>query len=250
MVPNCRPKDLNLPITEGPVRFAVGPPDGLTSNAWRFWSTKAGDVYIRCRDNFQEAKVSLHASGRWRMGFTTEALTKNPGLISGNENRAWDVWDNPPASLPETVVAFRLPFLSSELGVRPDQRDRKKWKDIVFVEAPPPGKMTVFTLFITERKAELMHSSEPSFTLASLQLGDGRYAELVVHGEPEGELPAVVASSVTLARKQAAEAGVQIPAGAYGYFLGQMPDGCRYIVGANVDPASASVPTTVSLFHP
>ncbi len=31
-----------------------------------------------CRDNFKEAKVSLHTSGKWRMGFTIEALVKNP----------------------------------------------------------------------------------------------------------------------------------------------------------------------------
>ena len=78
MNPNIFPNQLIamgvLPINDTPARFAIGPPDGLTSNSWRIWSTKHGDVYISCRDNFTEAKVSLHTSGRWRMGFTSQAI--------------------------------------------------------------------------------------------------------------------------------------------------------------------------------
>ena len=75
------PQGVMLPVKEPPVRFAVGPTkDGLTSNSWRMWTEKRGDVYdlyLKCRDNFREAKVSLHASGRWRMGFTEEAIKDN-----------------------------------------------------------------------------------------------------------------------------------------------------------------------------
>ena len=99
-----------LPVRRGPVRFAVGPPNGVTSNSWKLWAGKNGDVYIACRDNFKEAKVSLHASGRWRMGFTTEALTKSPNLPLGGRDRAWEVWDKPPPTLPNTTIAFRLVF--------------------------------------------------------------------------------------------------------------------------------------------
>jgi hypothetical protein len=73
---------LMSPIRRGPIRFAVGHPDGLTSNSWRVWTSPAGDVYISCRDNFKEAKVSLHASGRWRMGFTEKAVEKNARLLT------------------------------------------------------------------------------------------------------------------------------------------------------------------------
>ena len=133
MKPNVTASQLGLPKTRGPLRFAVGPPDGLTSNAWRFWTTRRGDVYIACRDNFQEAKVSLHASGRWRMGFTTEAIGRNPQLIPADADRAWEVWDEPPASLPNTIVAFRLIFPTSELAVRPEQRPVKKWKNVLYI---------------------------------------------------------------------------------------------------------------------
>lgn len=123
MIPNTLAAQLGfIPMRRGPVRFAVGPPNGFTSNAWRIRTTKHGDVYIACRDNFREAKVSLHASGRWRMGFTTEAVVKTRNLFPTDQNRAWEVWDEPPVSLPNTVIAFRLLFPPSELAVRPEQR--------------------------------------------------------------------------------------------------------------------------------
>jgi hypothetical protein len=121
-----------------PIRFAVGPPDGLTSNSWRFWTTSSGDAYLACRDNFQNMKVSLHASGRWRMAFTSEALAKNPALVPAGANRAWEVWDEPPPVLPDTVVAFRLIFPTIELAVKPEQRTTKQWRNTVFIESAPP----------------------------------------------------------------------------------------------------------------
>jgi hypothetical protein len=123
-----------LPIRRGPVRFAVGPPNGLTSNSWSLSANKKGDVYIACRDNFKEAKVSLHASGRWRMGFTEEAMARNPNLVPLGRDRAWQVWDKPPAKLPNVTIAFRLLFPTSELAVRPEQRKPDQWRKVDFIE--------------------------------------------------------------------------------------------------------------------
>ena len=223
-------------MKKGPVRFAVGPPNGLTSNAWRIWTTKYGDIYIACRDNFKEAKVSLHASGRWRMGFTTEALVKNSSLLPSEKDRAWEVWDKPPAFLPNTVTAFKLLFPTSELAVRPEQRIPQEWANVIYIEAAPPGKLTVVTLFVTAGDLTLAHEPEPSFCLASLDIGDNRRAQLVAHGDPEGDLPNVIKGCVIQARKQAKSNGIQIPNEAYGYFFGRLDDGCRYLVGARIPP--------------
>lgn len=227
-----------LPLKAGPVRFAVGPPNGLTSNAWRLWATKAGDVYIACRDNFKEAKVSLHASGRWRMGFTTEAIAKNTKLLPGDQNRAWEVWHQPPRLPSKTVIAFRLIFPTSELAVRPEQRVPKEWARVIHIEAGPPGKLTILTLFITTGDVLLKHESEPSFCLASLDIGSGRRAQLVAHGDPEGEWPTLIERGVTTARKQAEGAGIEIPDEAYGYFFGHRDDGSRFLVGARLGGAT------------
>jgi hypothetical protein len=224
-----------LPVRRGPVRFAVGPPDGMTSNSWTFYATKNQNVYISCRDNFKEAKVSLHASGRWRMGFTEDAIRKNPNLVLPEQNRAWEVWDKPPDTLPNTTVAFRLAFPTSELAVRPEQRAPEQWRKVFYVEAAPPGKLAMLTVFVTIGDLALTHESEPSFCLASLDIGNNQRAQLIVHGEPEGTIPAVIECGVIEARNKMEAAGKLIPAGAYIYLLGRLDDGSRYLVGARAN---------------
>jgi hypothetical protein len=225
------------PIRRGPVRFAIGSPDGFTSNAWRMWTSKRGDIYIACRDNFKEAKVSLHASGRWRMGLTTEAVEKNTRLLSSDENRAWEVWDKPAEVLPGLVIALHLVFPTSELAVRPDLRRLAEWKDVVFIEAAPPGTgvLTLVTLFVTRGDPDLLPSSgEPSFRLASLDIGENRRAQLVACVAPEANIPKIIADCVAGARKSAESQGIELPKEAYGYFFGRRDDGSRFLVGALV----------------
>jgi hypothetical protein len=234
MIPNVQLRRAGvLPLQAGPVRFAVGPPSGLTSNSWKLWET-AGKVYIACRDNFKATKVSLHGE-RWRMGFTAEAVAKNSRLLLCGEDRAWEVWNRPPALLPQTVIAFRLIFLSSELAVRPEDRTPKKWKDVIHIEAGPSGKLTALTLFVTTGDLVLKHESEPGFCLASLDIGSGQRAQLVAHAEAEGEWPSLIERAVADSRARADSAGVNIPAGAYGYFFGHGDDGSRFLVGARLD---------------
>jgi hypothetical protein len=223
-----------LPIRKGPARFAVGDPNGLSSNSWRVWAEKKNDVYIKCRDSFSETKVSLHTSGRWRMGFTTEAVAKRPTLIAADVNRAWEVWDKPPEVLPNTTTAFHLYFPTPELAVLPEQRVGKAWKDVIFIEAAPPGKITIITLFLTSGDFDLRHESEPSFVLASFALGADRYAKLVAHGDLEGNISEFIASGVEAARVMATERQIDIPPTAFGYFFGHRDNGARFIVGARI----------------
>jgi hypothetical protein len=233
----------SLPFKRGPVRFAVGSPNGLTSNAWRVWTTRHGDVYIACRDSFKEAKVSLHASGRWRMGFTVHAVAKNPALLPSETNRAWEVWDRPPSSLPNTVIAFKLLFPTSELAVRPEQRVQKEWKDVVYIEAAPSGKVAVVTLFLTAGDIALSHESEPSCCLASISIDTGRYGKLVAHLDPEGDLPQLIDRSVAAARAESAR--IVLPREAYGYFFGHNDAGWRFLFGARMSrPADIATPAS------
>ena len=221
-----------LPIRTEPVRFAVGNPDGLTSNSWRIWPSPKGDLYVACRDNFQEVKVSLHTSGRWRVGFTTEAVSKNPSLVEGGQDRAWDVWDRPEDLVPEVVRAFQLVFSSNQLVVGPEHRKPKKWKNTIYIEGPPHGMLTVLTVFIAQKEVNLRHESLPSFVLANYELSTGCYAQVVAHADPEGDLPRLAANAADQARLQAQTAGIDIPETAFGYFLGRRDDGTRYIFGS------------------
>ena len=166
------------------------------------------------------------------MGFTTEAVAKNPGLLPDGADRAWEVWDRPPETVPSTVRAFQLVFPTTELAVSPADRQNKRWSEVIFIEAAPPGKLTVLSLFITRGNIKLKHESQPSFCLAALDLGNGYYANLVAHGESEGNLPQVIAKNVTEAKRKLNEVGVAIPDTAYAYFLGHHDDGARFVFGA------------------
>ena len=232
------PVAAGLPLRTGPIRFAVGAPDGFTSNSWRFWTERSGDAYLACRDNFQNMKVSLHASGRWRMAFTSEAIARNPALVPVGGGRAWEVWDEPPPVVPDIVVAFRLIFPTRELAVRPEQRTTRQWRDTVFIEAAPAdsGKLTAVTLFVTADDPELRHHSEPSFRLASLELTADRRAQVVAHAEVENQMPDMIANARTRALELAAAAGVEMPEMGYLYMFGNHPDGARFIVGARARP--------------
>lgn len=63
----------------------------------------------------------------------------------------------------------------------PEQRLPKEWRKVIYIEAAPSGtgKMAVVTLFVTTGDVSLRHESEPSLCLASLDIGNGRRAQLV-----------------------------------------------------------------------
>jgi len=166
------------------------------------------------------------------MGFTTEAISNDATLLTSGQNRAWDVWDKPPATLPETVTALSLIFPTCELAIRPEQRD-KTWRDTVYVEAAPKGKLTIFTLFISQGEVALKHKTEPSFCVASLDIGDGKHAQLVAHGEDEGEWPKLISEAVEQALAQVDAVRQGPMPDAYGYFFGYKSDGSCFIVGAS-----------------
>jgi len=191
-------------------------------------------VYVACRDNFQEVKVSLHTSGHWRVGFTTEAVSKNPSLVGEGQNRAWDVWDRPEDLVPDVVRAFQLVFSAPQLVVGAEHRKPSKWKNTIYIETPPQGMLTALTVFITQKDVNLRHESLPSFILAAYKLSTGCYAQVVAHADPEADLPHLASNAANQARSQAHTAGIDIPETVYGYSLGRRDDGTRYIFGAPV----------------
>ena len=140
--------------------------------------------------------------------------------------------------MPDTVIAFRLVFPTSELAVCPEQRVGREWKKVIFIESARQGKLAMVTVFVTVGPLMLKHGSEPSFCLASLRIGE-RYAQIIAHEDPEGEFPQVVEQSVAEARRQMKSARVGIPTASYGYFFGHLSDGSRFLVGACMNRATS-----------
>ena len=115
--------------------------------------------------------------------------------------------------------------------MRPDLRIPSEWKNVVHIEAAPPDKLTVVTVFITEGDGALTHESEPSFRLASLPIGDDRYVQLVAHNEPPGNVLQEIARAVADIRRQGETKNIVIPDDAYTYLAGKWTDGSRFILG-------------------
>jgi hypothetical protein len=222
-------------VRKGSLRFAIGHPAGITSNSWKVWANQKGDVYLVGRDNYRELKVSLHVSGRWRMGLTQEALRENPGLVSSDQDRVWGKWERPAESLPGAVRAFQVIFLPSQLAVRPEMRTSKVWaKNQVVVASAPPGSVNIATIWITQGEPTLQPEVGPVITLASFPLRRGRHAQTTVHIEPVVEASKqMLANAIEAGRREAQEAGLEIPDEGRFLFFGAAPDGCRFLVESN-----------------
>lgn len=138
-----------LPQQQSPVRFAVGNPRGHSSNSWRLW-TQGQDIYIACRDNYREFKVSLHASGIWRLGFTEKAVTERPELVADGADRVWKKWVPDTSDVSKVTVAVQIPVLAEGLFLQP--RDRATWpSSVVFVNPPEdPDMMTVVAVGVAQ----------------------------------------------------------------------------------------------------
>jgi hypothetical protein len=227
-----------LPVTEGPLRFALRHPDGRSSNSWRAWTTRTGDAYLTCADNYREMKASLHASGRWRFGFTQESTTGAVPTIklSKGENRAWKVWTEPMRALPLTVVAFRLVFLPEELAVDGTRRSGRKWRDLAWITAAPDQHINFVTVFVTDGLPNLRYEGGPSDTLATMPLKGDRWLQIVAHIEkPTAQFREMVSSSVEAARRHADQAGVVLPQRGRLLLFGDYPaNGSHHIIEVNL----------------
>jgi hypothetical protein len=221
-----------LPIRNDVVRFAVGNPMAKTSNGWRVWTEGPGDIYIACRDNFKETKVSLHVSGNWRFGFTSQAVDARPELVADGKNRAWEVWKKPGEFVDGVIQAFKLIFPLMELAISPEQRIGTNWKNTIYIEAGDEQVHTVLALYVTKSSVPLSFSNLKSFCLGIWDLPDGTYAQLVAQAEP-GDANAQITEAVLAAKQQAAEAAVEMPETAYFLFLGQDSlTGARFLLVA------------------
>ena len=85
-------------------------------------------------------------------------------------------------------------------------------------------------------------TSEPSFRLASLAIGHDMHAQLVAHGEPEGNIPKIIERTAEHAQLKVRGSGQEMPAEAYMYVLGRMDDGSRYLVGARASRGEGPTP--------
>ncbi len=174
------PPNTPIPLTKQPIRIAVGTPKGASSNSWRIW-VKGTDIYVSCRDNFKEFKVSLHASGIWRVAFTEQAIKSRPDLFNKSNGdrvinrRTPDLTDSTKA-----VIGFQIVVLERGLYLQSSQRT--KWpKSVTFVEPPTKDKeYTVLSIVVAPTTEALtMPVGVRGSVIGKLPLDANRTVQLV-----------------------------------------------------------------------
>jgi hypothetical protein len=213
-----------FPIKDPEVRFVVGDPNGLSSNSWKIWQHN-DSVYIACRDSFTHAKISIHPKS-WRMAYTKESKLKMKG-----EDRTWEEWNIEKEQLPNTKIIFRLLFAKRDLVLNNELRVGEKWKNLIFIEAPPDGMFTAVSIFLTTGDIEIKHESEKSFALASFELGENKFIKVVAYGEPFGTIINEIDNTKIKIKKNLKQPSKVFPDEAYIYVFGKLPDGSRSLTG-------------------
>ena len=133
--------------SHGPVdsfRFGVGNPSGRRSSAYTIFRNGT-DVYLTPYGTRHILKVSLHASGDWRVAITKEHLTRRDAVpIASARNRTLLSWRRPYEVADGYLNAFSIHIPGAELrklGAPPNKQKDIRWH-------PDPGDDRVVTFLI------------------------------------------------------------------------------------------------------
>ncbi len=157
---------------------------------------QGADTYVSCRDNFREFKVSLHASGIWRVAFTEEAIKRNPSLKTQDGDRVLhrqkpDLTDNTKA-----IIGFQIVILNTGLYLQPDHR--KKWpQNVIFLEPPLNDcEMTVVSVVVVPVNSNLVFpDGVRGAVIGKLTLSNDRTVQLVVTHETNETMMPLIAKA-------------------------------------------------------
>ena len=222
--------DLELPLRASPIRFAVGMKNGLTSHSWGV-DVRDGDVYIFCRENAKDVKVSLHASGQQHIAFTTES-----GHQMEAGSRFWNVWREPPQQRPP-VPSFKLLFpswgttVSSEVVGTP----RSKWNDNQIIIEGDEELITSVWFFIVDMGYSLHQQGLPSMELGILSVGRGRELHVVACREYPRNLRSNAEKIIASVNTKAPLTGDMLGDVLTLFIAGDDPAGCPYLLPVLVD---------------
>ena len=189
------PPNTPIPLVKSPIRFAVGTPEGISSNSWRAW-VQGMDIYVSCRDNFRQFKVSLHASGMWRVAFTEQAIKSSPNLRTADGDRVIHRRKVDLKDKTKAVTGFQVVILNSGLYLSPAQR--KKWPNsVVFTEPPLNNKeMTVLSVVVAPTNGNLVIPNEVrGSVIGKLPLGTDQTVQLVVTHESDATMKLLIRES-------------------------------------------------------
>jgi hypothetical protein len=152
------------------LRFSVRNIDGYTSNVWRLWSTKHGDVYVTTTSQAGIHKYSFHQSGICRSAFTAEH-----GTPKNMTDRLIHKWVRTPTPLKESNKYSRLAWIAIPTNFLSQRIDNTR-KKISWVDAAPINNAVYIELVITSDSEEniknKMHENNKILLFSPLVNGD------------------------------------------------------------------------------
>jgi hypothetical protein len=155
------------------------------------------DIYVKCRDNFEGIKASLHASGNWRFGFTQEFERSRPDLQPEGTDRAWTKirpsFDDPR----RPVIGFQIIALRGAWYLGPE--DRKSWPSSVLFVEPSEGEdqVTVLSVAVVQSQEPVrMGVGTRGAVIGILPLRNAWTAQVVATYEAVGTLEQSVADAL------------------------------------------------------
>ena len=172
-------KSVQLPLRQSPVRFAVISNQELSSNSWRVWVERHGDVYIASRDHMRnQLKISLHRSGQQQIAFTVES-----SLQVTEGNRFFNRWNEP-----QMAPSFRLLFPSWALGLTKEIREAnwEIWKgNEIFIESAGSPRATVVSFIFADEQVTSVRGNTPTLQVAALATQPGKNLLVIAYEVPE-----------------------------------------------------------------
>ena len=171
-------RDVELPLTQGPINFSMLRSDGLFSNRWGVKTNKKGDAYVYCRDVSDAEKVSLHASGSQHISITSETAAP-----IGADSRFANVWEEPGIE-PEAIATFSLIFSPWGVGMRPERRKLTKHELLIVGHG---GKLVVVSFLVVD-STKKMQGRLPHLVLGQLPLEPKKTLHIITWKEPENDL--------------------------------------------------------------
>ena len=219
---------MNLPLTKSPITFAVLWKNGQTSNTWGVRVEKEGDVYIYCRDNMKEVKISLHKSGKQHI-----AYTKGSGSEMTPGNRFWNQWREPQHGN-QAIPSFRLyfPNWGTRLGEEERNKATSKWnKNQILIEADDE-LLTAVSFVILDKGTTLTKKEDglSSYPIGVLPLHSGKKLCVIAGFEPDGNLKQNILPAVENMNNKNLPLEKYAGKTLYAYASGDNQDGYAYMV--------------------
>jgi hypothetical protein len=167
-------------IRENVIRVAVVD-DGIPlSGIWRIWRRK-DDLYVAPRSVAGNFKISLHASGRFRFGFTSDETARK--FRKEGDDRAVFKWERPQVN---SKIAILLQIIFPASCLLAPKGEPKLHKDLVRLVIPKSGNATVVSLIETMLEPDVTEIESSNFqlrTLARWEMPTGRQMWVVEHEE-------------------------------------------------------------------